>query len=79
MDKKNIFPYGVATVGRTQGYSELDYVKDGTLYKGGGSAAVMVESSSDLDDINGPPGKIAYTAGFASMWQMAADGTWVEI
>lgn len=79
METKKVYPYGVATVTRTQGYSETDYVKDGVLYKGAGSASVMVESESDLSDITGSPGKIAYTAGFENIWQMAADGTWVEL
>ena len=56
-----------------------DYIKSGTLYKGSPILLVMVPAESDLSDLTDyPPGTIAYTAGFASMWQLAADGTWAD-
>ncbi len=43
-------------------------------------ACVMVRSSADkslLADYE--PGTIAFTAGFAAIWQKKADGTWADI
>lgn len=60
--------------------SRTDYVKSGTLYTGSPMSLVMVESQSQLSTLEGyGPGTIAYTAGFGSMWQMDADGTWTEV
>ena len=57
-----------------------DYVKDGVLYTGAPLSLVMVDSESQLGDLEGyGPGTIAYTAGFEDMWQMDADGNWTEI
>lgn len=42
---------------------------------------ILVESADDLENLPGdiPPGSIAYTAGFGSMWQKGIDGTWEVI
>ena len=58
-----------------------DYVKDGILYQGAPTSVVMVESYSDLAGLAGhyEPGTVAYTAGYKAMWQLAADGTWVDM
>lgn len=78
MQDVNNFPY--PAVERTLNNNEVDYVKDGVLYKGNVADSVMIESSSDLASLTDlTPGSIAYTAGFASMWQLSASGTWVEM
>lgn len=61
--------------------TNMDYVKDGVLYGGAYVGVVMVESESDLDSLPDTyqPGSLAFTAGYQQMWQLAADGTWVEI
>ena len=60
--------------------SVTDYVKDGVLYRNAVSSTVMVESSSDLDNLDEyEVGSIAYTAGYGSVWQKDADGTWQEV
>lgn len=76
----NEYPYGDKNrVSRAQTRTETDYVKNGELHKGGSSASVMVTAQSDLANLPVEPGTIAYTAGFGQMWQLAANGTWVEI
>lgn len=58
----------------------LDYVKSGEVEKNAVAQSIMVESSSDLTGLVGyAPGSIAFTAGFGSMWQLDADGEWVEV
>ena len=80
METRHIPPYGIDTISRVQTRAETSYVQDDILYKGSGSASVMVRSSSDLSDLTGlAPGTVAYTAGFGSMWQLNASGSWVEI
>ena len=78
MQDVNNFPY--PAVSRTLSNSEVDFVKDGKLYKGNVADSVMIESSDDLTNLTDLcPGSIAYTAGFQSMWQLSASGTWVSI
>ena len=78
MNEQNNFPY--PAVERVLNNSEVDYVKDGVLYKGNVAESVMVESSEDLSSLTGlTPGSIAYTAGFESIWQLDASNTWVEL
>ena len=80
MERKTVYPYGVKTITRVQSTSENDYVKDGELVVGAGARAVMVESSSDLDELEDyAPGSVAYTAGFADMWQLDSSGTWTAL
>ena len=59
-----------------------DYVdSNGVLIDNAHMPTVMVRSSSDLANLPTDvyiPGSIAYTAGMTSIWQKAADGTWVE-
>lgn len=59
---------------------EIAYVKNGLVLKGV-TMQVMVGSEDDL--VNLPedimPGSVAFTAGYGSMWQKAADGSWEEI
>lgn len=55
----------------------ISYLKDGVLHKGA-LMHLMVGSEADLanlpEDIM--PGSVAYTAGYASVWQKTADSTW---
>lgn len=60
----------------------LDYIKNGKLFKNQPTPSVMVTAETDLDSdlLSGyPAGTIAYTAGFANMWQKDASGEWVEL
>ncbi len=58
----------------------IDYVKDGSVVKDVPTKPVMVEEEGDLDNLTGyEAGTIAFTAGFANMWQLGADGDWVSI
>ena len=60
--------------------NNLTYVKDGMIYSNISAPSILVESSSDLTLLtNYPPGSIAYTVGFANMWQKGTDGNWEEI
>lgn len=45
------------------------------------SKNILVDSLADLENLPSeiPPGAIAYTAGFGSMWQKGIDGTWEVI
>ena len=64
----------VSTVGAS------DYVQNGEIKKNAVAQSIMVESESDLENLTGyAAGSIAYTAGFGSMWQLDADGEWVEV
>ena len=78
MQDVNKFTY--PAVERTLNNTEVDYVKDGVLYKGNVADSVMIESLDDLSGLTDLcPGSIAYTAGYKRMWQLNAAGTWVEI
>lgn len=57
-----------------------DYVKDGELFKDSVMGSVMVESENDLTNLTQyETGSIAYTAGYGSVWQKDASGTWQAI
>jgi len=57
-----------------------DYVQDGVVHTGAATVAVMVTSSDDLTALKGYlPGTYAFTAGWKGVWQLAADGTWVDV
>ena len=67
---------------RVQTVGESDYVKNGELHFGANARSVMVESEAQLAQLPEDlyePGSMAFTAGFADMWQKAADGTWVSM
>lgn len=61
--------------------SDTDYIDtDGKLHIHVKKPEVMVTAKSDLANLSGyEPSTIAYTAGLANVWQLAADGTWVAI
>ena len=75
------YPNGIRRVDRQQTSSEMDYVKDGVLYKGVNAACILVNSESDLADLTGyAPGSIAHAAGWGSIWELDTDGvTWVSL
>ena len=76
MQKKYANPFNT----RVRVDTDVDYVKDGVLTMGADARSVMVTSESDLSGLTDlTPGSIAYTAGFASMWQLAANGNWVAL
>jgi hypothetical protein len=53
---------------------------DGVLREDVPCKGVMVTAESDLANLpDYQPGTIAFVAGFASMWQKSAAGTWVEL
>lgn len=58
-------------------YSYID--SDGVLHTGVYSEPVMVTAETDLADLDVAPGTIAFVAGFGTMWQVDADGSWQEI
>ena len=73
-------PFGIRTVGRVQTEGEIDFVKNNSLYRGASAESVMVTSEDDLSNLDVyTPGSIAFTAGFKKMWQLSADGAWVDI
>jgi len=60
----------------------MAYVKDGVLHENESIAVVMVESESDLTTLTLEyvnPGAVAFTAGFAQVWQIDTDGVWHEV
>lgn len=55
-------------------------VKAGVLHRSDPPQAILVESQADLEHLGEvPAGSIAYTAGYASMWQLSAAGSWEAI
>lgn len=60
--------------------TDIDYVQGNNLVMGADARTVMVGSSADLAELADlTPGSIAYTAGFADMWQKNASGAWVPL
>lgn len=55
-------------------------VKGGVLHRSDPPQAILVESQADLEHLGEvPAGSIAYTAGYSSMWQLSAAGSWEAI
>ena len=53
---------------------------DGVLREDVPCKGVMVTAESDLANLpDYQPGTLAFTAGFGSMWQKDAEGTWQEV
>lgn len=76
MNQVAVTPSGSST--RTSAL--MDYVKDGVLHVNSEARAVCVTSENDLDELTGySPGSIAFTAGYKKIWQLGADGTWVDL
>ena len=61
--------------------NDIDYVDaDGDIHIHAKVAEIIVTSADDLASLSGyGVGSIAYTAGFANMWQLSASGDWVTI
>lgn len=73
-------PNGTQLIDTVQSKGSTAYVKDGKLYKNAPINLVLVASSSDLPLLyEFEPGTIAYTAGFATMWQKSPAGEWAEM
>ena len=72
MKKNDFYKYNMNDIG--------DYVENGELRENVPTSAIMVESESDLENLEGYyPGSIAYTAGFKKMWQLDSDDEWVSM
>ena len=72
MKKNDFYKYNINDIS--------DYVKDGELHENAPTNAIMVESESDLANLEGYyPGSVAYTAGFQAIWQLNSDGEWVSM
>ena len=59
-----------------------DILKNGVVQQGRQVTMIMVTAESDLADLNDygyEPGSLAYTTGFKDIWQLGADGTWVNV
>ena len=70
-------PYNVDLVNTV---GDMEYTKDGKVYKHSAASSVMIASSSELSGLTGyEPGSIAFTAGFGNMWQLDASGQWISI
>lgn len=61
--------------------ADVDYIdSDGNAHIHSKVSEVIVTDASDLAGLTGyGVGSIAYTAGFANMWQLSASGDWVAI
>ena len=60
----------------------MDYVKDGKVYQHRQIFSILVQSESDLaslSDYGYEPGTIAHTPGYAAVWELGQDGTWVDM
>ena len=68
----------LASVDAVSDIGNIDYVdSDGKIVYNAPCKGVMIRTSSDLDLLaNEEVGTVAFTAGFGSMWQKDASGTW---
>ena len=63
-----------------QDLGNIDYVKNGVIYKNAPCVAVLIASSADLELLEDyEAGTVAFTAGFENMWQKDIDGTFVQM
>lgn len=63
-----------------QDAGNTDYILDGKIVKNAPVKTVIVTAESDLASLDGyEVGTMAYTAGFGSIWQLDASGTWQEV
>lgn len=59
---------------------DMEYLKNGEIHRHSAAKSIMVQSESDLSNLVGyEPGSIAFTAGFAKIWQLDASNNWVQI
>lgn len=82
-DLLNILAYAYAndTIGRQQIFSETDYVKDGTVYRGAPAPTICVDDESALNELAQVcrPCTVAIRYDMARMWQLDANATWVRM
>lgn len=72
--------YANPNIVRSTIIGDLDYVQDGKVIVGAKPSSVMVRDENDLDELEGyVPGSMAYTAGYIRIWQLDAEGNWVEL
>lgn len=68
-------------IGRQQITGEIDYVKDGVLYRGANAPTILVNDESELDELAAVcnPGTFAFNQTMSRMWQLDANDTWVRM
>ena len=67
-------------VDQTQDIGNIDYVKNNTIYKNNPCKAVLISNEQDLTKLSEyPPGTMAYTAGFRSLWQLSISREWISV
>lgn len=73
--------YGSDTIGCQQITGEIDYVKDGVLYRGANAPTILINDESELDDLASVcnPGSFAFNQDMSHMWQLDANETWVRM
>jgi len=75
------YAFGEQIIGRQQITGEIDYVKDGVLYRGANAPTILLGDESELDDL-APicnPGSFAMNQDMSRMWQLDANETWVRM
>ena len=75
------YAYGKDIIGRQQISGEIDYVKDGVLYRGFNAPEILISDPSELDALAPiyTPGAFAYTSDLTAMWQLDANQQWVRM
>lgn len=76
-----LYPSGQA-IDLVNAVGDNSYYDGETIVRHVNPSTVLVSSEADLSteemsDL--APSSIAYTAGFANIWQKAVNGTWVEV
>lgn len=82
MNKNRTTPNGLVPGSYVQDMGNTDYILNGIIYQNAPTSSVLIRDESDLEtlsDLDYEPGTIAYTAGFAQMWQLNSAGTWVSL
>ena len=75
------YAYDSDTIGRQQITGEIDYVKDGVLYRGANAPTILINDESELDDLAliCNPGSFAFNQDMSRMWQLDVNETWVRM
>ena len=75
------YAFGEKIIGRQQITGEIDYIKDGVLYRGANAPTILVGDESELDDLAliCNPGSFAINQDMSRMWQLDTNETWVEL
>lgn len=73
--------YGPDVIGRQQVTGELDYVKNGVLYRGANASTILIGDESELNVLASicNPGSFAFNQDMSRMWQLDANETWVRM